>query len=77
MSNDQEASRSEWLALLHKVMVTSGPELQLKVMLGSVALLHLGSMLMSNAPVTIKSHVVNRDQGPCRCLRAILLLGQW
>lgn len=77
MSKGQEASRSEWPALLHKVMVMSVPELQLRDMLGYVALLHLGSVLMSNAPVTIESHVVNKDQGPCRCLRAILPLVQW
>ena len=54
MSKGEEASRSEWSAMLHKVRVTSGSELQLRIMLGSVALLYLGSVLMSNASVTIE-----------------------
>lgn len=55
--------RSEWPVLLPDAMVMSRPELQLRVMSGSTALLQPGSMLsMPMAPVTVKGYV--DVQGP-------------
>ena len=54
MFEGQDACRSEWPALLLNVLVTSGPELQLRVISGSIILMKPGSVLVSKAPVTIK-----------------------
>lgn len=47
--------RSEWTVVLPDAVVMSGPELQLRAMSGSIALLQPGSVLMSK--VTIEDHV--------------------
>lgn len=44
--------RSEWAVLPPGARMSSGPKLLLKVMSGSMAQQHLGSMLMSVAGVT-------------------------
>ena len=69
--------RSEWPKLLPNVMVTSGAELQLRAMSGSMALLQPVSVLMSTASDTIKGHADVRDLdchlGPCWYPRAMLI----
>lgn len=52
----QDASRSERPVLPLIAMATSGSELQLPARSGSMVLLQLGSVLMSEAPVTIERH---------------------
>lgn len=67
--------RSEWPSLLPNAMVTCGPELRLRAMSESMALLQPGSVLMSKAPVTIDGHTDGQGLEPCWCPRAMLPLG--
>lgn len=45
-------------------MATYGPELQLRTMSESMALLHPGSVLMAKASATVKSLSDTQDQEP-------------
>lgn len=49
--------RSEWTVVLPDAVVMCGPELQLRAMSGSIALLQPGSVLMSKISVTVEDHV--------------------
>ena len=63
MFEGQDACRSEWPALLLNVLVTSRPELQLRVMSGSIILMQPGSVLVSKAPITIKGLADPESEG--------------
>lgn len=65
----QGPCRSPWSVLLPNTMVTSGPDLQLKAMSVSVALLHPESVYLSEVPVTIQGYVDVQDLGPYYCPR--------
>ena len=65
---------SEWPALLFNDMETSGPNLHLRAMPGSIAPLQSESVLVLTVPFTTAAHEDTKDQGPSSYLRTMLLV---
>lgn len=65
---------SDCPVLLFNDMATSGPDLQLRTISGSMAPLQSKSVLVLTAPLTIAAHADTKDQWPSSCLRTMLLV---
>ena len=66
MTEDQDASISEWTVLLLNAMLPAERELQLSVMLKCVVQLQPEWVLMSDASVTIEGHGDTQGLGQVR-----------